>query len=448
MKGTAHIVVKDKYGKIKTDVTEHNTITDTFKNQIQVWLNDFDKWQYGPATSANRYKFPFAGQNYFNGIFLHENTIADDKDFQLPAFIGGQTSKTNTSNNIYSAASTHTADNTKIQNTWAWTADKAYSIKSLALKNEQFANAFVAVGDNTPNYNLGTVWKITDTKVYLPAENKFGELTTNMSTLSKKYITSAGFSNGGALACMPLYDNEVAVCSSSDTTINFSSSGLSAIFVLNRADVPNYSTATAKRIIKTTQFNGASEYNNGALERYRTAIIPTEHADYLLYQRSTTIFVYEIPRTSTEVTIEPVLTFTVSTTRGDSMRTYSLFGKTILWQLASGSSSSTKKCVLVRFDYDISTSQSIISYKEVEMNGTIPYDRDSSYSINKPILYNAETAWSVVNPYVMEYFFDGENPIYGMATTWHNHTILNLSTPISLAAGDVLTVSYTISVGA
>ena len=46
MKGTAHIVVKDKYGNIKTNTTEHNIITDTFKNQMQAWLNGADKYQY------------------------------------------------------------------------------------------------------------------------------------------------------------------------------------------------------------------------------------------------------------------------------------------------------------------------------------------------------------------------------------------------------------------
>ena len=154
MKGTAHIVVKDKYGKIKTDVTEHNTITDAFKNQMQAWLNGADKYQYDGG-------FPKADENYFNGIFLHETTVADDKDLQIPCFIGAQTAKTNTSNVQYSAAGSHEASDTKISSTWTWTADKAYTIKSLTLHDNDFANRLNARANI---YYLTQIWKLNANK--------------------------------------------------------------------------------------------------------------------------------------------------------------------------------------------------------------------------------------------------------------------------------------------
>lgn len=91
MKGTAHIVVKDKYGNIKTNVTEHNTITDAFKNRVQAWLTGIEKYQ----TFDNKGRFPSTADGYFNGIFVNEATIADDKDIPIPVFIGGQVAKAN-----------------------------------------------------------------------------------------------------------------------------------------------------------------------------------------------------------------------------------------------------------------------------------------------------------------------------------------------------------------
>lgn len=64
-----------------------------------------------------------------------------------------------------------------------------------------------------------------------------------------------------------------------------------------------------------------------------------------------------------------------------------------------------------------------------------------------PLLFYAETQSEVVNPYITEYQSPNDGYVRLYYTTWHNNTILNLSTPITLAAGDVLSVSYSISVG-
>ena len=432
MKGTAHIVVKDKYGNIKTNVTENNTITDAFKNQMQAWLNGADKYQYNGS-------FPKADENYFNGIFLHETTVADDKDLQIPCFIGAQTAKSNTSNVQYSAAGSHEASDTKISSTWTWTADKSYTIKSLTLHDNNFANRLDARANI---YNLTQIWKLNANK-WLKCGKTAGKDNftafcseqTALKYLCKKYGNFVNISNYWPL--MPLYSNEVALFSYSTTEVQFSNA-TKKIYIYDKNDVENYATATPKRSFNISQFSGMPA---GGVSSYSGfAIIPTEHGDYLAYSKSSTeLIVYAIPRTATEETIQPIQTITTTRYREGA---YLLFGKTcVLMDDTDG----TKNILFLRIDYDTSTSAPVINYKEITLNNASP----SLYSNGAPqcpILFYAETQSEVVNPYIAEYQSLDYSYTQQYFTTWHNHTILNLSTPITLAAGDVLSVSYSISV--
>ena len=434
MKGTAHIVVKDKYGKIKTDVTEHNIITDTFKNQMQAWLNGADKYQYNGS-------FPKADENYFNGIFLHEDTVADDKDLQIPCFIGAQTAKSNTSNVQYSAAASHEASSTKISSTWTWTADKAYTIKSLTLHDNNFADRLDARGNT---YNLTQIWKLNDNKWLRCGKTGTGSDSfmafcseqTYLKYLCKKYGNFVQLYN--AWNFMPLYNNEVALLSYSTTEVQFSGS-TKKIYIYDKNDIENYATATPKRSFNISQFSGMPDGGVSSYDGF--AIIPTEHGDYLAYTKSSTqLIVYAIPRTATEETIQPIQTITTTRYRNG---TYLLFGKTCVLM---DNNEGTKNASFLRIDYDTSTSAPVINYKEITLNNKSP-NLYSSGSPWCPILFYAETQSEVVNPYIAEFQSSSYNYTQQYFTTWHNHTILNLSTPITLAAGDVLSVSYSISVG-
>ena len=323
MKGTAHIVVKDKYGKIKTNMTEHNIITDTFKNQMQAWLNGADKYQYNGG-------FPKVNENYFNGIFLHEDIVADDKDLQIPCFIGAQTAKSNTSNVQYSAAASHEASATKISSTWTWTMDKAYTIKSLTLHDNDFANRLNAQANYT---DLTQIWKLNDNKwlrcgrAYDSYSSKtvFCSEQTELKYLCKKYGNFVNVSDTMQWPFMPLYNNEVALLSGSTTEVQFSSA-IKKIYIYDKNDIENYATATPKRSFNISQFSGTP---NGGIGSQSFAIIPTEHGDYLAYTKnSTELIVYAIPRTATEETIQPIQTITITRSRSGP---YMLFGKTCVF---------------------------------------------------------------------------------------------------------------------
>ena len=437
MKGTAHIVVKDKYGNIKTNTTEHNIITDTFKNQMQAWLNGADKYQYNGG-------FPKADENYFNGIFLHETTVTDDKDLQIPCFIGAQTAKSDTSNVQYSAAASHEASDTKISSTWTWTADKAYTIKSLTLHDNDFANRLNANGNS--NY-VTQIWKLNSNK-WLKCSTGYGNGNSNVAfcseqtylkNLCKKYDNFVNIATYWPL--MPLYSNEVALFSYSTTEVTFSSS-TKKIYIYDKNDIENYATATPKRSFNISQFSGIP---NSGVATTAFAIIPTEHGDYLSFSKSSTeLIVYAIPRTATEETIQPIQTIT--TTWSGSGTYHLLFGKTCVFMNSSGTS--TKRVSFLRIDYDTSTSTPVIKYKEITLNNQCPgLFVNGSGGMYCPILFCAETQSEVVNPYIIEYQLSTDEYTKIYYTTWHNHTILNLSTPITLAAGDVLSVSYSISVG-
>ena len=129
-------------------------------------------------------------------------------------------------------------------------------------------------------------------------------------------------------------------------------------------------------------------------------------------------------------------------TSGCRHGTYLLFGKTCVLM---DDSDKTKNMSFLRIDYDTSTSAPVINYKEITLNTDSPglYSNGSPYY---PILFYAETQSEVVNPYIAEFQLSTDKYTKAFYTTWHNHTILNLATPISLAEGDVLTVSYSISV--
>ena len=166
MKGTAHIVVKDKYGNIKTNVTEHNTITDAYKNILSQYLQKLPEVVASKSSGGKTY-FPEPSDKYFDGIMLHEKACSDDKDIPLPVLIGGQTAKSNSTNNTYSAASSVVKNKDKIQNIWSWTAEKALTIRSICLHDSDFVNSFVF-----DNYKQSLkVWNTTNTKRL--AENPF-----------------------------------------------------------------------------------------------------------------------------------------------------------------------------------------------------------------------------------------------------------------------------------
>ena len=159
MKGTAHIVVKDKYGNIKTNVTEHNTITDAYKNILAQYLQKLPE-VVASTSGSNLTYFPEPSYKYFDGIMLHEKACSDDKDIPLPVLIGGQTAKSNSTNNTYSAASSVVKNKDKIQNIWSWTAEKALTIRSICLHDSDFVDSFVF--DNA--LEQLDVWNLTNTK--------------------------------------------------------------------------------------------------------------------------------------------------------------------------------------------------------------------------------------------------------------------------------------------
>lgn len=449
MKGTAHIVVKDKYGNIKTNVTEHNTITDAYKNILAQYLQKLPEVVASTSVSGfYQTYFPEPSYKYFDGIMLHEKACSDDKDIPLPVLIGGQTAKSNSTNNAYSAASSVVKNKDKIQNIWSWTAEKALTIRSICLHDSDFVNSFVF--DNA--LSQLHVWNLTNTKrlavnAYSYGNNAgyyFGTKQTNVSILGENIGNFTKLSNYYSIFRV-MYGNETAMfVNSNDNTATFDRNWV-RICVLNNADVDNYANATPKRSFAKTQFSGLTAGYN-----YDLTIVPTPENDYLVMFYNKQIKVWIIPRTASADTIEPI--FTATTTFADAKNhVRRICGRLVLLGI------NDKKCVFLRIDYD--NNAPVITYSEIEANTapkTYYYESYSSEYYSNDVIYaNILTEQEVVSPYVDESLSTNETitnmenyPLSVTPKTYHNHTILNLSTPITLAAGDVLTVSYTISVGA
>lgn len=241
---------------------------------------------------------------------------------------------------------------------------------------------------------------------------------------------------------MPLYENEFVLLANNSSTPTpnptAASNAIYKLHIYNKDDIENYATVTPKRSFNISQFSGMPTYESSA----RLAIVPTEKNDYLLWHKSSTeLSIYVVPRVATIDTIQPIQTITTDVGKGGS--SYLLFGNTYVYM---PSTSETKNIAFVRIDYNTNTSLPEIKYRKVVLNAAAPALGGGSLELYYPCLFYVETTSEVVNPYISKMQYDEVSVTRAINTTWHNHTILNLSTPISLAEDDVLTVSYSISV--
>lgn len=451
MKGTAHIVVRDKHGNLKTEVTKHNTITAAMKNTLEAYFSNIAVVSGEHGTKVPR--FPVPGKNYFNGIILSDKAVADDCDLQIPVLTGGQTGKSDTSNNTYSASSGHTQDPDKISNTWAWTVGESTQIKSLCLHDSGFSEGFNPFLDLTGQMlYVFQVLKLTSTKrlaarcfSYDAPFLFFGTQKKNLGILGESVadlVHVSTYHNSFNL----MYADEVAMFGGA-TSSQTPNSTWQQLYVFSNNDVDSYSTATPKRSFARTQFNGLATADSGLC-----SVHPTPENDYLVCWYGTDLKVWIIPRAASSDTIEPIFT-TTTTLSGGSNNIGMKAGRTIYGRTLVVNNYN-KRAMLLRFDY--AENAPVITYKEVLINANLPqlgYSSNYSYYCHgMPIYMKVLTQTETVNAYLFERLIDNDDyavmsqyPIYVNQPVWHHHTILNLDTPISLAAGDSLTLTYTIS---
>lgn len=434
MQGTAHIVVKDKNGKTKSDIKAHNTITNAFYNAMQSFcqnLNEENKENLKPLQLS---------PSTFGGITIHDQIISDDKDIQLTRLSGGQKA-TISGNTNYSGVVTNSVTKKKITNVWAWGIDTAFTMKSIALRH----NDFISKGYFGRNGGVAGArgLKLAADKYAYPSYYYNGSASNTSYYAGVVYDRESDLSimertllhrktDNKYDKLMPLYNDECALINGAN------------VIVVDDADVVNYATATAKRTFAVSQFTYLSTDNV-------IASVPTPEKDYLISANNTTVYIHEIPRTAITDTIAPVLTITMST-QFNNYKSIVVCGRYafIGYQTSAGAAE-------IRFNSD-----GTISHREGYTKAVGLYDGDT-YS-NKMqrkacYLYLIRNSNAMVDAYLIKYMpakygsqtETGEVEISGQILhdfgIWHNQTYLNLSTPIALEVGDTLTISYSISVG-
>lgn len=437
MKGIANITVKSADGRIKTRREEHNTITTAYKDKNAGRLAAL-KW--------GRTSFMSTSADDFKAVWLHGETLDDLCDIQTPLLVGGQAAKASGVSWQYAAPLNASVDEgTKtISNTWAWSIEEATTIKALSLHNSGVTSVDFGNGSN---YNcIQTLMKLTDTSFYVPGFcYHYGSSYRNyryrapsiaeptLSVQELKYILS-GQTAASPKQALPLYNKEFLIGEkrNSEVPTLVAATSTGTLTVVADENIANKSY-TAKRTFAISQFENLGSPASSSYGYY-VFTLPSPAVDWVFIIDATNVNVYQLPRTATEGTISRVTSFP------DNSPSYPIY-------FVCGN----------------------MAYSHVAQDDGRAYvfscKDDGDWRVDEAQLFNTNTGGSsdygVFLPYVKR---SDANGAYQLGinyeedtTTWilslggymryiHN-TILNLSSPLELAAGDTLSISYTVTVG-
>ena len=398
MKGQAFITIKDKNGNIKYNGKHNNQITDIFKKSMQQYLNDLP-WLESNCTPPTREAADF------QGITLHSEDLTDELNMK-PILLTGGTSAKGSRDWHYAAAINAVVEESKISTSWSWAIEEPLSIKSLALCNEKFVGstdrAVLFAGLVS---NKGFAWY-----TYYNGYGYIKEQAADLTKLRKKRT----------------YTEPIILRTSGGVTYNeeYVTQNKKTIYVLPMKDwlkgVSSSEYATkALRSFSASQFNGMY-----APSAYDFKILSTAAKDYIIafYNSSNNIAIYELPRSASSETFEPIKVFENTAAGFEAGCQFS--DSVILYK-----SSDTQFIISIKSDGSVDGRSFPLRYV-----GVI-----SSSNSGRPIAACPRTA---NQSYIVNYGLDNDvaqKPIFA------HTTMLNLEAPITVEAGDILNITYEIT---
>lgn len=398
MKGQAFITIKDKNGNIKYNGKHNNQITDIFKKSMQQYLNDLP-WLESNCTPPTR------AAADFQGITLHSEDLTDELNMK-PILLTGGTSAKGSRDWHYTAAINAVVEESKISTSWSWAIEDPLSIKSLALCNERFVGSTSLTG---PFYgfvsNKGFAWGRSATSGYVKTDNP------DLSKLRKKrQKTSINYSYyyGGVT-----YNQEFVTYSNSK------------IYVLSLEDWLGGIT-TSEYESKALRSFSASQFNGKYQSYFR--ILSTATKDYIItfYNYYASIAIYELPRSASLETFEPIKVFENINTNDSSMRAGCQISDSVILYKSSDTQ------FIISIKSDGSFDGRLFPLGSVGETSTT-----STYS--RPI---AACPRTINQSYIVNY---GEDNDVAQKPIFAHTTILNLEAPITVEAGDILNITYEIT---
>ena len=412
MKGTIDVQIKHKDGSIETR-HEHNVVFDLpaeiTKKIIQTPVRGLNDWEYPKLGVAE-----IAG-TVFPGFSLCEDSADLTRPKYLPCSL---TTTRSSSSKWFTPAVTITTNDKNITAQASWTLGEAMTIKSIRVMGNYNPDErrpqrfFQVLADDSTLYMVGHSSGYA--KKLSAADFKF----TNPNTFFRLVPSTEIGSSDGSYLKTPLYysyslvNDERFVILNTNNSIVELSSGTACASVYNAAGtirIFNSSTAGMTREFPLSQFSDFP-----TTQQY-VWVVNTGTKNILLcrsYSSPYSIKSWQIPDTPTQDTIP-----TVDITFPDGFSTPTAVLDNYILYGASNSSS------VIRLNDDLS----VTTYKG-RLNKNLSRSNDSYYS---PMGYmpTGITFWATSN-----------------AVLYPNLTAANFSTPISLAEGDVLTVSYKIEV--
>ena len=435
MKGTIDVHIKHKDGSIETR-HEHNVVFDLQALKTKYFYSR----KYGPLTGNLSFNY------ILSGTYSSFSLSTLELDLTKPSVaIPALTSITSGSSSVwYTAPITSTISDKYRISSATWTAGEAITLKSIFFPYIGYLD-FV---HDSHIFGSGGICVLCDDGLFyksdcvtrmLPPSQEFKFTNSYLNGFSKTSRPDQTGAPIGEVAFVPykLHDatERFLFKTVSGTTENYY---YYPVYSSGELQIKDAATNTVKRSFTLSQF---ANFSTSDIKMY-TRIVNTGSKNLLLQPVSAAdgIRVWEIPDTATEETIQPsgmILAnkgiWTSTIRYNNYMDGYSVADNVLIYMKSSS------KLVCAKINDDLSV--------------------DIVPGANAAGLSPSESFNTDYNPYIFPYINTGSPWLYRSAGSsdifnnngtyschFVNSTAANFSTPITLAEGDVLTISYKIEV--
>lgn len=439
MKGTIDVQIKHKDGSTETR-HEHNVVFDLQALATQYFYSR----EYGPLTGSLSHKY--ISSNTYSKFSL--STLELDLTKPSVAIPALNSISSGSSSAWYTAPITLTSSDKYRISSATWTAGEAITLKSIFFNNDDLFFAYDSAY-NTYSSEMkcilcddGFFYGSSCVRRMLSPSQNFKFTNTFLNGFSKVNYDDSSVNTPSAEVAFVSYklhdptERFLFVTTSSSSSY----SDYYPRYSTGEIQIKDSATNTVKRSFNLSQF---ADFVTGSL-RYLTRVVNTGSKNLLLQPVSTTagIRVWEIPDTATEETIQPsgmILVGNdvyVSTSSSPAYSSFSVVDNVLMYCKQSN----TSKIVCAKINDDLSVDI---------VPGANAAGQTTSRGISNE--YNA-VIWPYMNtssPFLRRDSTSSKDTFNNYGTyscRFFNSTAANFSTPIVLAEGDVLTVSYKIEV--
>ena len=435
MKGTIDVQIKRKDGSVETR-HEHNVVFDLQALKTKYFYNR----EYGPLTGELLFSYISSGT--YSTFSL--STLELDLTHPSVAIPALNSISSGSSSVWYTAPITSTINDKYRISSATWTAGEAITLKSIFFPYNGYLDFVHDCYSNSSADGIcvlctdGLFYTADCVKRMLPPSQEFKFTNSYLNGFSKVSYPGPTGTPTGEVAFVPYKLHDPTERFLFDTVSGtYHEYSYHPYYSSGELQIKDAATNTVKRSFNLSQF---ADFSTGSIRVY-TRIINTGSKNLLLQPVSAAdgIRVWEIPDTATEETIQPsgmILAnkgiYTSTGTYSTYKDAYSVADNVLIYMKSN-------KLVCAKINDDLS----VDIVPGANAAGLSPYrsfdDDNNSYIF--PYI-NTDSPWL--------YRSTGSNDIFYNSATYHCHfvnsTAANFSTPITLAEGDVLTVSYKIEV--